>query len=147
MVKLLSFRFQQCFSPFTMLLVERPSKKGLFGHLSNHVFRSPSVRIYISYEGHLFFWKCSKLNLNLQNPRKKKKGPLKRDCLDIYLTMSFGLRKFINTWAMAVIHYLKMFKIESKFIKCNKKKKKKLENIFFVSEKKACQNVAINCLC
>ena len=69
-VKVPSFSFEQCFSQFTMILVE---------------------------------------------------GPLKRDCLDIYRTMSFGLRKFINTSAMKVIHFLKMFKIECKFTKWKNK--------------------------
>ena len=34
-----SFRFPQCFRPFTMLLGEVSSETGLFKHLSNHVFR------------------------------------------------------------------------------------------------------------
>ena len=41
MVKVLSFSFEQCFGPFNMLLVEGLSERGLFRHLSNHVFRSP----------------------------------------------------------------------------------------------------------
>ena len=40
MVKLLSFRFQQCFGPFTMSLVRGSSELGLFRHLSNHIFWS-----------------------------------------------------------------------------------------------------------
>ena len=39
-VKVLSFRFEQCFGPFTMLLVHVSSETGLFRDLSNHVFRS-----------------------------------------------------------------------------------------------------------
>ena len=39
-IKVLSFRLQQCFGPFTMLLVEGSTEKGLFRHLCNHVFRS-----------------------------------------------------------------------------------------------------------
>ena len=38
MVKVLSFRFQQCFGPITMFLVKGSSETGLFRHLSNHVF-------------------------------------------------------------------------------------------------------------
>ena len=41
MVKVLSFRFQQCFGPFTMLLVERFFETRLFRKLSNTVFPSP----------------------------------------------------------------------------------------------------------
>ena len=55
MLKVLSFIFQQCFEPFTMLFVEGSSERGLLGHLFNPVFRSPEVKKYISYEGHLFF--------------------------------------------------------------------------------------------
>ena len=71
------------------------------------------------------------------------KVALKTDFLDIYLTMFFGIRKFKNTSAMSVILFLKMLKIESKFIKC----KKEIQKIFFISETKASENVAINCLC
>ena len=48
MVKLLPFRFQQCFGAFTMLLVDGSSETGLFIHLTKHVFWSPSVQKYIS---------------------------------------------------------------------------------------------------
>ena len=49
---------------------------------------------------------------------------------------------------MRVIVFLKMFKIEPKFRKCKKIKKKikKRKKIFFVSEISASENVAINCL-
>ena len=40
MVKVLSFRFEQCIGLFTMLLLKGSSEMGLFRHLSNHVFRS-----------------------------------------------------------------------------------------------------------
>ena len=46
-------------------------------------------------------------------------NPLKGHILDIYLTTFCGVRKFKNTSAMAIIFFLKMFKIESKFRKCN----------------------------
>ena len=55
MVKVLSFRFEQCLGPYTMLLVEGSSERGLFTHISNIVFRSPLVQKYISYECHFFF--------------------------------------------------------------------------------------------
>ena len=54
MVKVLLFSFQQCFVPFTMLLVEGSSETRFVKHLSNHVFQSPSVQKSISYQGHLF---------------------------------------------------------------------------------------------
>ena len=38
MKKLLSYRFQWYFVPFTMLPVEGSSKTALFQHFSNHVF-------------------------------------------------------------------------------------------------------------
>ena len=71
MVKVLLFRFQQCFGPITMLLIKESSETRLFKHLSNHVFRSPYVPKYMSSQGHLFLWKCSKLNVNLANAKKK----------------------------------------------------------------------------
>ena len=40
MVKVLSFKFQQCLGAFTMLLFEGSSETGPFRHWSNHVFRS-----------------------------------------------------------------------------------------------------------
>ena len=57
MVKVLPLRFRQSLSPFTMLLNEGSSTTGLFRHLSNHVFRSPSVQKYIGFEGHLLLKK------------------------------------------------------------------------------------------
>ena len=53
------------------------------------------------------------------------KGPLNRDLLDTYLTTYFGVCKLKNRSANRVIFFLKLFKIESKFTKCKKKKKKK----------------------
>ena len=35
MVKVLSFRFQQCFDPCTVLVFEGSSETGIFRHLSN----------------------------------------------------------------------------------------------------------------
>ena len=55
MVKVLSLSLEQCFGTFTMLLVEESSQTLLFKHLSNHVFRSPQIQKYMSYEGHRFF--------------------------------------------------------------------------------------------
>ena len=52
--KVQPWRFQRCFGPFTMLLVEESFKMGLFRHLSNHIFRSPYFEKYISYGDHLF---------------------------------------------------------------------------------------------
>ena len=55
MVRVLSFRFQQRFGPFTMFLVKGSSETGLLRDLPNHAFGSPLLRKYITYEGHLFF--------------------------------------------------------------------------------------------
>ena len=71
MVKVLSFRVQQCFGPFTILLVEASSDTGLFRHLSNHVLRNPQVEKYISSEGHLFFLKMFKLESKFRKCYKK----------------------------------------------------------------------------
>ena len=72
MVKALSFSFEQCFGPFTMLLVEGSFEMRLFRDLSNHVSRSPEVQKYIGYEDHLLFI-MFKLNLNLENAKKNYK--------------------------------------------------------------------------
>ena len=52
------------------------------------------------------------------------KGPLKRDFLDIYLTMFFGIHNFQNTSAMRFIFLLKVFKIFARFQKRRKKLRK-----------------------
>ena len=70
MVQVLSPRMQQCLSQFTMLLIEGSFETGLFRHLSNYVFGSLEFRINISYEGHLFFRKCSKFSADFQNEEK-----------------------------------------------------------------------------
>ena len=55
MVTALWFESQQCLNAFTILPVKGSFETGLFGELSNHVFRSAQIRKEISYEGHLFF--------------------------------------------------------------------------------------------
>ena len=55
MVKVLLPRMRQWLGLFTMVLVEDSSEKGLFRHLSNHLFRSRQFRKYIGYDGHFFF--------------------------------------------------------------------------------------------
>ena len=52
MVKLLSFRLQQCSNPFVTLSFEAFSETWLFRHLSNDGFLSPKFREYMTYEGH-----------------------------------------------------------------------------------------------
>ena len=48
---------------------------------------------------------------------------------------------------MRVIVFLKMFKIEHKFRKCKKKRKKERKKTFFVTEISASENVPISFLC
>ena len=55
MVYVMSFRFQQCLVPLTMLLVEESSETGLFRHLFNH--ESVISEIYQLW-GSSFFWQC-----------------------------------------------------------------------------------------
>ena len=54
MLKVLFWTFIECLSLFTMLHVKGSSKTGVFRNLSNHLFRSPYFRKYISYEDQLF---------------------------------------------------------------------------------------------
>ena len=65
MVKVLSFTFQHFFGSLTMLLVKGFSETRLFRHLSDHV----SSKLH-ELGGSSFFWKCSKLNFNLENGKK-----------------------------------------------------------------------------
>ena len=55
MVRVLLSRSQQCLNPFSMLPVKGSFERGLFGHISKHVFRSANFRKKINYQGHLFF--------------------------------------------------------------------------------------------
>ena len=41
-----------------------------FRHLSNHIFRNLYFPTYISYEGHLFFSKCLKIDIDFGNGGK-----------------------------------------------------------------------------
>ena len=66
MVKLVSFRFQHCLIPVTMLLVEGSSETALFRHLFNHVFGVRNFR-NTSAMTVIFFWKYLKLNLDSKN--------------------------------------------------------------------------------
>ena len=53
MVTVLRLRLQQFLNVFTMLSVKGSFETGLFGQISNHVFRIALFRKKI-YEGHLF---------------------------------------------------------------------------------------------
>ena len=70
MTKMLWGRFEQCLGTFTMLLVEGSSERGLFRHLSNHVFgvrhfrNAKSMRI-------IFWWEIFKISCRLQQCTKK----------------------------------------------------------------------------
>ena len=55
MVTVLRLRLQQFLNAFTMLFVKGSFETGLFGQISNHVFRIAEFRKKISYEGHLSF--------------------------------------------------------------------------------------------
>ena len=83
-------------------------------------------------------------NSSARLPCYLPKGPLKRDFLDTYVTTYFGVCKLKNKSAMMVILFLKMFKIECKFRKC--KKQKKREKKLVISEIIESENVAKNCL-
>ena len=66
----LSFRLKQCLGTFTMLPMKECSETALFRHISKHVFRGPYFRKYMSYKGHLFFWKFLKFNVDFENKKK-----------------------------------------------------------------------------
>ena len=74
MIKVLLCRLTQCLSPLNMLSLERSSETCIIRYLPNHVFRSPSFRKYVTYEGHLFLPKCSKFKVGFRNiPTKSEK--------------------------------------------------------------------------
>ena len=97
MIKMLSFRFQQCVGSFTMLLIEGSSEMGLFRHLSNQVLPSPYFRIYISYEGHLFF-KIYKILNRFQKCSKKFTKSFWIACFKLSVLRGKYLSSAVNVW-------------------------------------------------
>ena len=69
MIKVLWCRFQQCLGKFTILLLEASSETVLFRHLSDYAFGVRNFENTKSMSG-IFFWKCSKLNLDFKNASK-----------------------------------------------------------------------------
>ena len=77
------------------------------------------------------YYRSALSRVSARLPCYLSKIALKRDFLDIYLTLFFGVLKVKNKAAMRVTFSLKMLKIECKFRKYKKKKQKnKLENTF-----------------
>ena len=70
MVRVLSFSFEQYFSPFTKLLVEGSSETRLLRHLSSDVFWSLKFK-NTSGRRVIFFKKMFKIEFNLGNAKKK----------------------------------------------------------------------------
>ena len=97
------------------------------------------------HSGQEIWPRCSRSDFNSVSPRLRwylLKAPLKWDFLDIYLTTFFGARNLKNTSAMRVTFLSKMVKIEPKF----RKRQKKLEKMFSVSEIIKSEVESINCL-
>ena len=69
------------------------------------------------------------------------KGPLRRDCLDIYLTTFFGELNFGNKSAMRVIFFYENVQNLGEISKMQQKIEKKL----FVFKINASELVALNC--
>ena len=69
LIKVLSYRFQQCLGAFTILLVEASTEMGLSRHLSDYVF---GVRIFQNTKSMwvIFCSKCWKFNLDFENSTK-----------------------------------------------------------------------------
>ena len=55
------------FVPVDHVVCGRAFWIGFFRPLSNHLFWRRQFRNYIGYEGHLFFKKCSKFNVDFKN--------------------------------------------------------------------------------
>ena len=69
MVKVLSFRFQQCFSPFTMLLVQLSSETRLYKYLSNHFFGVRKFKITSAIRV-IFFLEMFKIKYEFRKCKK-----------------------------------------------------------------------------
>ena len=99
LVKALSLRLNRCFGLFTMTPVERSSQTGVFRHLSKHVFLGRQFRKYISYEGHLFFWKCSKFNADSRNAEENSEKVFcfwDRCIWIVWIHLSLLLREYVS---------------------------------------------------
>ena len=121
LVKALSLRLNHYFGLFTLTPVERSSETRVFRHLCKHVFRGRWFRKYISYEGHLFFWKCSKFNADLKNAEKnsEKMFCFWDKCISIVcIHLSLLLREYVSLAVTVLRKGLKNFhKSKSDF--CN----------------------------
>ena len=71
LIKVLSFIFQNCLKPFTMLLLVGSPETRLFRHLSNYVFGNPYFGQYISYKVNVFFFKIFKISFRFAELRKQ----------------------------------------------------------------------------
>ena len=116
LVMVLSFKFQQCFNPFTKLTVEGSSETGLSRLLSNHMSRSPYFRKYINYQSHPFFWKCLKFNVDLKNGGKncEKNTCFLDNCicigsikLSLLRTEDFPSARNVLTNSLKILHITK----------------------------------------
>ena len=157
LVKTLSLRLNQCFGLFTMTPVEKSSQRGAFRHLSKHIFRGRKFRKYISSEGHLFFWKCSKFNANSKNAEKnwQKMFCFWDKCIWIVcIHLSLLLREYVSLAVNVLRKGLKNFH-ESKSDFCNsitftvitragKSALIKIESVFRTVYLDACREVLSN---
>ena len=77
----------------------------LFRHLSNHVFRNLYFPTYISYEGHLFFSKCLKIDIDFGNGGKisQKIIHLSDNCIWIGCGKVSLLGREYLSWAVNVL--------------------------------------------
>ena len=117
MIKALSLRLSQCFGLFSMSPVERSSQTGVFRHLSRHVFRGRWFRKYISYEGHLFFWKCSKFNTeakSAQNNSEKIFGFWDKCIWIVCIHLFLLIREYLSSAVNVLRKGLKNFHVSKK---------------------------------
>ena len=113
-VKALSLRLNRCFGLFTMTPVERFSQTGVFRHLSKHVFRGRQFQKCITYDGHLFFWKCSKFNADSRNAKKnsEKMFCFWDKCIWIVcIHLSFLLKQYVSLAVNVLSKGMKSFHV------------------------------------
>ena len=65
-----ALQLSQAVGTLNILTLEGSSETGRFRYYSNQFFRGLQFRKYVSYEGHLLYWKRSRVNKNFKNRGK-----------------------------------------------------------------------------
>ena len=113
MLKVALSRYEEAFSPFPTFVVEGSPKTGFYRHLSNPFFRRRYIGEYIGHEGHLFFWKYSKFNVDFKKAAKNSEkvfsfwdNSIWIGCVKLFLLRRENLSSSINmlTNSLKILH-------------------------------------------